>query len=107
MVRQYQTPLVVHAGEYKHHEIRGVIASSEAIGHLDRMLAEIAKNLDKRSDLMMRFAAATIYPAVVFAALIIGAVTILVAVVPKIETLFAGSGIPMPLPTRILMGMII
>jgi type II secretory pathway component PulF len=83
---------------------RGVVASAEAVGHLERMLTRVADNLNNRSDLMMRLKGATIYPIAVLISLVIGIVTVLVFVLPKIEDLFASSGILLPLSTRILLG---
>lgn len=83
---------------------RGVIRSAEAVGHLEQMLFKIADNLNRRSNLAMQLKAALVYPLSVVAALIIGAVVMLVFVVPKIKGIFAEGSIKLPVTTEILLG---
>lgn len=82
---------------------RGVIKSAEAIGSLENMLLKIAGNLNRRSELFMKFKGALIYPLAVLVALIIGAAAMLIFVVPRIQGIFAESSLQLPLSTRILL----
>lgn len=82
-----------------------VIRSAEAVGNLDLTLKKIADSLDRQNEVIMRLKAALIYPVIVIGALIIGAIVMLVAVVPRIQEIFSQSSLALPLPTRVLLSL--
>lgn len=84
---------------------RGVVRSSEAIGHLEQILQKIADNLGNKNDLMMRLQGALVYPIAVFITLIIGTVVMLIYVVPRIKDVFVQSSLDLPITTRILLSL--
>jgi type IV pilus assembly protein PilC len=82
-----------------------MVAAGEAGGILDTILLRLATFLEKNDALVRKIKGAMIYPAVIFT-VAGGAVLILLAfVIPTFQTMFEAAGIPLPLPTRIVIGM--
>src|SRR4029077_9602818 len=82
-----------------------MIEAGEAGGILDVILQRLALYVEKAVKLKSAVKSALIYPVSVIsiAVLVVGA--LLKFVVPIFEKLFAGLGVDLPLPTRIVMGM--
>lgn len=83
---------------------RGMVQSAEAIGNLENILFKISSSLERRNRLYMRLKSALVYPITVFVSLLVGAVVMLIYVVPRIEEIFKGSTIELPITTRVLLG---
>ena len=82
-----------------------MVAAGEAGGILDTILLRLATFLEKNDALLRKIKGAMIYPAVIFS-VAGGAIVILLAfVIPTFQQMFAAAGIPLPLPTRIVIGM--
>ncbi|MEQ1857114.1 MAG: type II secretion system F family protein [Longimicrobiales bacterium] len=82
-----------------------MVAAGEAGGILDTILLRLATFLEKNDALVRKIKGAMIYPAVIFS-VAGGAILILLAfVIPTFQTMFEAAGIPLPLPTRIVIGM--
>jgi len=82
-----------------------MVAAGEAGGILDTILLRLATFLEKNDALIRKIKGAMIYPAVIFS-VAGGAILILLAfVIPTFQTMFEAAGIPLPLPTRIVIGM--
>jgi len=82
-----------------------MVAAGEAGGILDTILLRLATFLEKNDALVRKIKGAMIYPAVIFS-VAGGAIVILLAfVIPTFQQMFAAAGIPLPLPTRIVIGM--
>jgi type IV pilus assembly protein PilC len=82
-----------------------MVAAGEAGGILDTILLRLATFLEKNDALVRKIKGAMIYPAVIFT-VAGGAIAILLAfVIPTFQTMFESAGIPLPLPTRIVIGM--
>lgn len=82
---------------------RGMVQSAEAIGNLENTLFKIASILGKRHELSMRLMSALIYPVAVMISLLAGIVVMLIFVVPRIQEIFAGSSVQLPVVTRALL----
>jgi len=82
-----------------------MIEAGETGGILDIILQRLAVYVEKAVRLKAAVKSALIYPVAVvsLATLIVGA--LLKFVVPIFSNLFAGLGVPLPLPTRIVMGL--
>jgi type IV pilus assembly protein PilC len=79
-----------------------MIAAGEAGGILDTILQRLAVFIEKLVKLKRALRSALIYPAVVLT-IAVGVVAIILwKVVPVFRTLFEGFGVPLPLPTRIV-----
>src|SRR5688572_8956750 len=82
-----------------------MVAAGEAGGILDTILLRLAVFLEKNDALVRKIKGAMIYPAVILS-VAVGAVTILlIFVIPTFQNMFAASGVPLPLPTRIVIGL--
>src|SRR5687768_14110539 len=84
---------------------KNMVAAGEAGGILDTILLRLATFLEKADVLKRKIKGAMIYPTVIFT-VAGGAILILLAfVIPTFQTMFEAAGIPLPLPTRIVIGM--
>ena len=82
-----------------------MVAAGEAGGILDTILLRLATFLEKNDALVRKIKGAMVYPAVIFSVAGGAIVILLIFVIPTFQTMFASAGIPLPLPTRIVIGM--
>jgi type II secretory pathway component PulF len=83
----------------------GLIAAGEESGQLERAFERLAETLDRRHRLRMRLQTALLYPSIMA---LVGGVTLavlLLFVLPRFSHLLADAGVPMPLSTRLLLGL--
>lgn len=80
-----------------------MLRAGEISGKLVGTLEHIAKKLKQDYELVSRIKAAMMYPAVIFAALILVGLLMLIFVVPKIADVFVRLNVDIPLPTKILL----
>src|SRR5689334_13379413 len=81
-----------------------MVAAGEAGGILDTILLRLATFLEKNDALVRKVKGAMIYPAVIMSVAAIAVVVLLIFVIPVFENMFASVGLPLPLPTRIVIG---
>lgn len=79
-----------------------MVEAGEAAGALDTVLQRLSDSLEQNHALARRIRAAVAYPAVIFAVAIPAMGILLVFVVPTFQTMFASAGMPLPLPTRMV-----
>lgn len=84
---------------------RGMIASGEASGNLDRILKDIAGQAEKSEAVFSKVKGAMIYPAAILTIMALAVVLILTLVIPKLTVLFSDSGQGLPFATKALMWM--
>src|SRR5918993_117732 len=82
-----------------------MIAAGEAGGTLDTILKRLAVYIEKAVKLKAQVKSAMIYPIAVITIACVGIAVILWEVIPAFESLFAGLGAELPLPTRIVIGL--
>jgi type IV pilus assembly protein PilC len=82
-----------------------MVAAGEAGGILDTILLRLATFLEKNDALIRKIKGAMIYPGVIFSVAGGAIVILLIFVIPTFQTMFESAGIPLPLPTRIVIGM--
>jgi general secretion pathway protein F len=82
---------------------RELVRASEAAGALAPVLTRLAAYLERSAALRARLRAALTYPATMALAVIAVLLFLLVWVLPQMAQLFAETGAPLPLPTRILL----
>ncbi len=82
----------------------GLIRVGEAGGLLEEVLRQLAQLLEWEIELRNRIRAALQYPVVVLGVLTLAVTIVLVFVVPRFENLFRSFEVPLPLPTRLLLG---
>lgn len=81
-----------------------LIKSGEASGKLDKVLLQMADDLEKNREFRARIQGALIYPAVVITMMLGVMIIMMVFVVPRLTSLYSQSSIALPLPTQILIG---
>jgi len=82
-----------------------MVAAGEAGGILDTILLRLATFLEKNDALIRKIKGAMIYPAVIFGVAGAAVAILLIFVIPTFQTMFDSAGIPLPLPTRIVIAM--
>ena len=81
-----------------------LIAAGEVSGNLEPILVDLAENLEWQEEIKGTLKQATVYPAVVLTAVAGLIAMIFLFVVPQFSELFQKMNVPLPLPTRILLG---
>ncbi|HHN64105.1 MAG TPA: type II secretion system F family protein [Nitrospirae bacterium] len=79
-----------------------MVAAGEAGGILDTILARLSTYIEKAMKLKKKVKSAMVYPSVVSAVAVIVIGIIMVFVVPTFSKMYAGAGMVLPLPTRIV-----
>ncbi|NUQ12090.1 MAG: type II secretion system F family protein [Gemmatimonadaceae bacterium] len=81
-----------------------MVAAGEAGGILDTILMRLATFMEKNDALVRKVKGAMIYPAVIMSVATVAIAVLLIFVIPVFEGMFAGVGMGLPLPTRIVIG---
>jgi type IV pilus assembly protein PilC len=76
----------------------------ETGGVLDSMLARLSTYLEKAQALRHRVQMAIVYPVLVISIAILVVAFLMVFVIPIFASFFAKAGVPLPLPTRVVIG---
>jgi type IV pilus assembly protein PilC len=82
-----------------------MVAAGEAGGILDTILLRLATFLEKNDALVRKIKGAMIYPGVIFSVAGGAIVILLIFVIPTFQQMFEAAGIPLPLPTQIVIEM--
>lgn len=82
-----------------------MVAAGEAGGILDTILMRLATFMEKNDALVRKVKGAMIYPGVIMGVAGFAILVLLLFVIPVFEDMFASVGLPLPLPTRIVIGM--
>ncbi len=81
-----------------------MIRAGEASGRLEQILERLIFLGEAEEKLQLRVKSALRYPALVLTAIVLAFLAITNFIIPKFAALFAKSGVALPLPTRILLG---
>jgi len=81
-----------------------MVAAGEAGGILDTILMRLATFMEKNDALVRKVKGAMIYPGVIMSVAVIAISVLLIFVIPVFESMFAGVGMALPLPTRVVIG---
>jgi len=82
-----------------------MVAAGEAGGILDTILMRLAVFMEKNDALVRKVKGAMIYPGVIMSVAAIAITILLVFVIPTFSSMFASANIPLPLPTRLVIGL--
>ncbi len=82
-----------------------LIKTAESSGLLDKVLLRLADNLEKQQKLNGTIKSALMYPAIVITGMIGIVILMMVFVIPQLSGLYANLGVPLPLPTQIIVGL--
>ena len=80
-----------------------MVKAGEASGMLDTVLMKVATSLEKSEEIKGKVKGAMIYPSVVFFTALVVMFFMLAFIIPKFMLLFEGTGVDMPLLTRMVM----
>ncbi|MBT9156827.1 MAG: Type II secretion system protein F [Firmicutes bacterium] len=82
-----------------------MVAAGEVSGALETVLDKAASHFEREHAIETRVKSALFYPKLVVGTIVLVVTFLLVFVVPRFAELFAGMGVALPLPTRILIGL--
>ncbi len=82
-----------------------MVAAGEAGGILDTILMRLAVFMEKNDALVRKVKGAMIYPGVIMTVAGGAILVLLIFVIPTFQRMFASAGIPLPLPTQIVIGL--
>ncbi len=80
-----------------------MVAAGEASGSLDTVMQRMATHYEQEFKINNKIKSAMVYPAILSVVAIIVVIFLLTIVMPTFVTMFEGSGVALPLPTRLLM----
>ena len=80
-----------------------MVQAGEAGGSLDKVLLDLANNMEKQAALTRTVKSAMTYPAIVLSVMVIIFLALLIFIVPTFQKLFTQLNAKLPLPTRIIL----
>lgn len=81
-----------------------MVAAGEASGNLDTIMDRMALHYEKENKINTKIRSAMIYPMLLSIMAVLVVVFLLTFIMPKFVGMFTDSGVPLPLPTRIVLG---
>jgi len=81
-----------------------MVESGEMTGNLDNVMDRLAIHYEKDAKINSRIKGALIYPIALSVVAITVVIFLITVILPTFIGMFEGSGVPLPLPTRILLG---
>jgi len=81
-----------------------VVRAGEATGNLDAVLKDLVGFLEWQEELVSNIRQATIYPTIVLVAVTGLVILLMTFVFPRFTAIFEKANVPLPLPTRVVMG---
>ena len=82
-----------------------LLRAGEAAGVMEKVLVRLADNLEKSREFQSKVKGAMVYPMIVFAGMIAVMVVMMVAVIPRLTSLYKEFGAELPVATQIVVGM--
>ena len=82
-----------------------MVSAGEAGGILDTILLRLAVFIEKNDALARKVKGAMIYPGVIFSVAGVAISALLFFVIPTFQKMFEEAGVPLPMPTRVVIGM--
>jgi len=79
-----------------------LVKAGEASGRLDQTLAQLASYLERSANLRRKVKAAITYPLFLIGFTAFAVIVLVAKVVPVFQKIYSGSGVRLPVPTRIL-----
>lgn len=106
---QVQTGAILSQAMKKHKKIFPnllitMVEAGEMTGNLDNVLAKMSEHYEKENKINSKIKGAMVYPAVLSVAAVAVVIFLLTFIMPTFTGMFTSSGVELPLPTRILMG---
>lgn len=84
----------------------GLVRTGEASGRLAEALGSLSEYLERQHVFQRKLIGALVYPAMILGVMVIVTIILFAFVLPQLSQLFADSNVPLPLPTRIVLGVV-
>lgn len=81
-----------------------LIKAGESSGLLDKVLLRLANNMEKSAKLKSTVKGALLYPAIVVLLMFVVILIMMIFVIPQLTALYTNLNVPLPLPTRVVIG---
>ncbi len=85
--------------------LTGMVESGELTGNLDNVLERMSTHYTKENRINSKIKGAMVYPAILSVLAVSVVIFMLAVIMPTFVGMFEGSGVPLPAPTRFLMGL--
>ena len=85
--------------------LTNMVEAGEVSGNLDAILERMANHFEKENKLDKKIKGSMIYPAALVVVSVVVVVFMIVFILPTFTGMFTGSGVPLPWPTRFLLGL--
>jgi type IV pilus assembly protein PilC len=82
-----------------------LIKTAESSGLLDKVLARLADNLEKKQKLRRTIQGALLYPLIIVIMMVLVTTVMMIFVIPQLTTLYENLNLSLPLPTIIVIGL--
>lgn len=82
-----------------------MVRAGESSGQLEKVLAEVTAQMKKTRELTSKIKKALTYPVFIVGIMVVVGIFALTFIVPKMMGIFSEMNVPLPLPTRILIGL--
>ena len=82
-----------------------MINTGEVSGNLDIIMSRMASHFEKENKINNQLKSAMVYPMVLASLSVVVVIFLLTFVMPTFTGMFEGSGVPLPAPTKIVMGL--
>lgn len=82
-----------------------IIKAGEQSGLLDKVLSRLADNLEKQAKLANTVKSALMYPIIVIILMVVVMAIMMIFVIPQLTVLYTNLNVPLPLPTKIIVGL--
>src|SRR5205823_1722025 len=82
-----------------------LIRTAESSGLLDKILARLSENLEKKDKLQQTIRGALLYPVIVIIMMIAVMIIMLLFVIPQLTALYGNLNISLPITTQIVIGL--
>ncbi len=84
----------------------GLVRTGEASGRLAEALGSLSDYLERQHVFQRKLIGALVYPAMILGVMLIVTTILFAFVLPQLSQLFADSNVPLPLPTRLVLGVV-
>ena len=81
-----------------------LVKTAESSGLLDKVLSQLAENLEKKEQLKRTIRGALLYPIIVVVLMVVVMIVMMIFVVPQLTALYGSLNLSLPLPTVIVIG---
>lgn len=82
-----------------------LVRAAESSGFLEKILQRLAANLEKEQKLRITIRSALLYPTIILVLMVVVVFLMMIFVIPQLKSLYESLNIPLPITTRIILGL--